>query len=288
MAYTVKQVATMSGVSVRTLHFYDEQGLLKPARRGPGGYRFYEQPHLLRLQQILFYRELGFPLKRIKQIVGRPGFQKLAALESHRTTLQQNLARTRSLIETIDKTARHLKGTRKMTSEELFSGFTVAANEDRFGQRTLLGGPGGEPIDTKVSAKDTAGQLCAFEFDCHSGGPKHRHRDQDEWVYVLDGEFEFHVGKRTLHLRPGESVFVPRNVPHVWACTTAQSGKVINVYQPAGNMEEFFREIGKYDGKPHVHEALGVDGLRQLFGAHGMDLLGPPLGWDEHRAAVKP
>lgn len=282
MAYTVKEVAAMSGVSVRTLHFYDEAGLLPPARRrGPGGYRLYEQPQLLRLQQILFYRELGFPLKRIKQIVGRPGFRKVAALESHRKTLQQSLARTRSLIETIDKTTGHLKGTRKMTSEELFTGFTVAAGQDRFGQTTLLGGPGGEPIDTKVSARDTDGRLCAFEFNCRSGGPKHRHHDQDEWVYVIDGEFEFHVGKRTLHLRPGESVFIPRNVSHVWACTSGGFGKVINVYQPAGPMEEFFREIGKYDGNPAVHEALGLEGLRRLFTTHGMDLLGPPLGWKE-------
>src|SRR3954464_5497167 len=69
MAYTVKQVATVSGVSVRTLHFYDEAGLLKPAYHGANGYRFYEEPQLLTLQQILFYRELGFELKQIKQIL---------------------------------------------------------------------------------------------------------------------------------------------------------------------------------------------------------------------------
>src|SRR3954447_4205147 len=121
MAYTVKQVATLSGVSVRTLHFYDQTGLLKPAYLGPTGYRFYEEPQLLKLQQILFYRELAFPLKRIKQILARRGFRRLAALQSHRNVLQQNLARTRSLIETIDKTTRHLKGTTKMTAEELFT-----------------------------------------------------------------------------------------------------------------------------------------------------------------------
>src|ERR1700689_535953 len=71
MAYTVKQVAAMSGVSVRTLHFYDETGLLKPAYHGANGYRFYEEAELLTLQQILFYRELGFELKQIKQILGR-------------------------------------------------------------------------------------------------------------------------------------------------------------------------------------------------------------------------
>src|SRR5438105_3753773 len=84
MAYTVKQVAAMSGVSVRTLHFYDETGLLKPAYCGANGYRFYEEPQLLMLQQILFYRELGLELKQIKEILGRQGFEKLGALRSHR------------------------------------------------------------------------------------------------------------------------------------------------------------------------------------------------------------
>src|SRR5271169_5201388 len=108
MAYTVKQVAKMSGVSVRTLHFYDETGLLKPAHRGANGYRFYEEAQLLTLQQILFYRELGFELKQIKQILGRADFEKVAALQSHRKVLQQNLGRVRKLIETVDKTLEHL------------------------------------------------------------------------------------------------------------------------------------------------------------------------------------
>src|SRR5579872_7116641 len=108
MAYTVKQVAAMSGVSVRTLHFYDETGLLKPAHVGANGYRFYEEPQLLTLQQILFYRELGFELKQIQRILGRAEFEKVAALQSHRKVLEQNLVRTRRLIETIDKTSEHL------------------------------------------------------------------------------------------------------------------------------------------------------------------------------------
>src|SRR5258708_7468425 len=97
MAYTVKQVAAMSGVSVRTLHFYDETGLLKPAYLGANGYRFYDEPQLLMLQQILFYRELGLELKQIKDILGRGDFEKVAALQSHRTVLEQNHARTRRL-----------------------------------------------------------------------------------------------------------------------------------------------------------------------------------------------
>src|SRR6202789_999093 len=106
MAYTVKQVAAMSGVSVRALHFYDETGLLKPAYLGANNYRFYEEPQLLTLQQILFYRELGFELKQIKQILGRADFEKIAALQSHRKVPQKNLARTLRLLETIDKTVK--------------------------------------------------------------------------------------------------------------------------------------------------------------------------------------
>src|SRR5882672_6371148 len=127
MAYTVKQVAAMSGVSVRTLHFYDETGLLKPAYHRSNGYRFYEEPQLLTLQQILFYRELGFELKQIKRILGRADFAIIAALRSHRQVLQKDLARTRRLVATIDKTIQHLKGTRKMKGKEMFAGFSVGA-----------------------------------------------------------------------------------------------------------------------------------------------------------------
>src|SRR5437879_5011881 len=96
------------------------------------------------------------------------------------SVLQKNLARTRTLIETIDKTIKHLKGTKKMKSEEMFVGFSVAAGDDRFGEHIILGGPGGEPIDCKVSAQDTDGAMSVFEFNCQSGGPRHLHYEQDE------------------------------------------------------------------------------------------------------------
>ena len=274
MAYPVKQVAAMSGVSVRTLHFYHETGLLKPAHLGANGYRFYEEPQLLALQQILFYRELGFELKQIKAILGRADFEKVAALQSHRKVLQKNLARTRTLIETIDKTIKHLKGTKKMKSEEMFVGFSVAAGKDRFGEHIKLGG---EPNDCKVSARDTDGAMCVFEFTGGGGGPRHLHHDQDEWIYVIDGEFKFEVGDKRFRVGTGESVFLPRKVVHGWASVNGKPGKTINVYQPAGKMEKFFRELGKYNGKPYVHEAMSIDELRRLFHDHGMDLLGPPL-----------
>src|SRR6202047_5359558 len=244
MAYTVKQVATMSNVSVRTLHFYDETGLLKPAYHKENGYRYYEELQLLALQQILFYRELGFELKQIKQILNRDDFENLDALQSHREILQKNLARTRTLIETIDKTIKHLKGAKKMKNEEMFVGFSVAAGKDRFDERVKLGG---EPNDCKVSARDTDGAMCVFEFTGGGGGPRHLHHDQDEWIYILDGELQFAVGEKQFRAGAGESVFIPRKVPHVWACVSGKPGKIIDVYQPAGKTEEFFRELGKMD-----------------------------------------
>src|SRR4051812_42458427 len=280
MAYTVKQVAAMSGVSVRTLHFYDETGLLKPAYHGANGYRFYEEPQLLILQQILFYRELGFELKQIQEILSRADFEKVAALQSHREVLQKDLTRIDELIETIDKTIEHLKGTKKMKSEEMFVGFSIAAGDDRFGEHIKLGGA---PVDCKVSGKDTNGAMCIFEF--MGGWPRHAHYEQDEWVYVIEGEFEFLVGEKHLRLAAGESVFIPRKVPHVWSDVSGGNpGRTINVYQPAGKMEDFFREIGKFKDLPSREQAINNTyteeqkiGLNRLFDAYGMDLLGPPL-----------
>jgi DNA-binding transcriptional MerR regulator len=281
MAYTVRQVAAMSGVSVRTLHFYDETGLLKPAYHGANGYRFYEEPQLLRLQQILFYRELGFGLKQIKEVLGRADFEIVAALESHRKVLQQNLARAQKLIETIDKTINHLKGGRKMKTEDMFAGFHVAAGEDRFGEHVTLAG---QPVDCKLSARDTDGAMCIFESTF--GWPHHLHHDQDEWVYVIDGEFDFVVGARRLRLTAGESIFIPRKAAHGWAPVVGRPGRVIDVYQPAGRMEEFFRAVGELKDLPTREDVVNktytdeqVGALHRVFEAHGMELLAPPPAW---------
>jgi DNA-binding transcriptional MerR regulator/quercetin dioxygenase-like cupin family protein len=281
MAYTVKQVAAMSGVSVRTLHFYDETGLLAPAYLGANGYRFYEEPQLLKLQQILFYRELGFELKQIKLILGRKDFEKVTALQSHRKVLQKNRARTGRLIETIDKTIQHLKGKKKMKSREMFAGFSVAAGKDRFGEEIKLGG---EPNDCKVSAKDTDGAMCVFEFTGSGSGPRHLHHDQDEWIYVVDGEFYFEIDKKPLRVRAGESVFLPRKVQHVWVSVTGQPGKIINIYQPAGRMEEFFRAVSKAKNLPTCEQVVKNSyreeqkiAIHELFDEYGMDVVGPPL-----------
>jgi DNA-binding transcriptional MerR regulator len=284
MAYTVKQLAVMSGVTVRTLHFYDETALLKPAYTKANGYRIYEEPQLLTLQQILFYRELGFELKRINEILSQRKFEKLAALKSHRQVLEKNFTRTRTLIETIDKTISHLKGARKMKSEELFKGFSVGAGKDRFNDGFTRYGT---TIDCKVSGKDTAGAMCVFEVN-NTGWPRHVNRDQDEWIYVLDGEVELEIRNKRFRLGTRESMFIPRNIEHAWAAVSAPT-KIINTYQPAGKIEEFFQVLAKFKDLPTREQAIEKsytakqkDGLKQVFEAHGMIVTGPPLDVDSN------
>ncbi len=280
MAHSVKQIAKLSGVSVRTLHFYDEIGLLKPAFHGANGYRFYEEPQLLTLQQILFYRELGFELKQIKRILGRAGFRKTAALKSHRKLLEQKVARTRRLIETIDKTMLHVKGAKKMTSKEMFAGFSVGAGSDRFNEHVKLGG---EPNDCKVSGKDTGGAMCVFEFTGTSGGPPHRHHDVDEWIYVVEGAIECSVNGKPIRLSAGESTFIPRTATHHWGCSDGKPAKILDVYQPAGKMEEFFRAVAASTQLPTREDCLKdsyseeqIRHVKSLFAAHDMDVFRPP------------
>ena len=284
MAYTVKQLAVMSGVTVRTLHFYDEMALLKPAYTKANGYRMYEEPQLLMLQQILFYRELGFELKRINEILSQREFEKIAALKSHRQVLERNFTRTRTLIKTIDKTISHLKGARKMKSEELFIGFRVGAGKDRFNDGFTRYGT---TIDCKVSGKDTGGAMCVLEVN-NTGWPRHVNRDQDEWIYVLDGEVELEIGKKRFRLGTRESMFIPRNIEHAWAAVSAPT-KIINTYQPAGKIEEFFQVLAKFKDLPTREQAIEKsytakqkNGLKRVFEAHGMIVTGPPLDVDSN------
>src|SRR5438094_3786715 len=126
-----------------------------------------------------------------------------------------------------------MKGSKKMNSEEMIAGFSVAAGNVRYGQHIKLGS---EWNDCKVSAQDTDGAMCVFEFTGSGGGPRHLHHDQNEWIYVIEGEFLFGVGDQKFRVGAGESVFLPRKVPHSWASVTGKPGKIINVYQPAGKM----------------------------------------------------
>ncbi|MFN2166742.1 MAG: MerR family transcriptional regulator, partial [Anaerolineae bacterium] len=125
-SYTVSQLARMAGVTVRTLHHYDQIGLLRPTARTEAGYRLYREPELLRLQQILFFKELDMPLEQIRQVLDDPGFDQVTALEQHRRLLQRRMERLAHLLNTIDRTIDRLtEADMTLTDEELYAGFTT-------------------------------------------------------------------------------------------------------------------------------------------------------------------
>ncbi len=144
MVYTVRQLARLAGVSVRTLQYYDRIGLLRPTRRDGNGYRQYADEAIVPLQQILFFRELGFSLSDIKGIMSSPKFDVLEALESHRTLLQQRAERVSELLATVDRTIRQLKEGDGMQIGDYYQGFseeTIEGYRDevrkRWGEDTL-------------------------------------------------------------------------------------------------------------------------------------------------------
>ena len=142
---SVKEVAAISGVSVRTLHYYDQIDLLKPSVRTKAGYRLYDEKELLQLQQILFFRELDVSLKQIGQMISNVDFDMVEALAQHKQSLKKRKARIERLLSTIDNTIDHLKEKRRMKDlKELYEGLpkeygTTLRNEaiNKYGKDTI-------------------------------------------------------------------------------------------------------------------------------------------------------
>ena len=137
MEYTVSKLAKLSGVSARTLRYYDQIDLLKPSRINSSGYRIYGQSKVDLLQQILFYRELEMPLEEIKSILQSDNFDIHEALESHLVHLSNQRNRLDRLIQTIENTIQAKEGGPEMSEQEKFEAFKkerIAENEDKFGK----------------------------------------------------------------------------------------------------------------------------------------------------------
>ena len=128
MAMKVKEVAELASISVRTLHHYDEIGLLTPDEVTSAGYRLYSDANLETLQQILFFRELDFSLKEIKSIITNPSFDREEALKMHRRILLEKRQRLDQMIATIDRSVLHMRGEIHMTTKEQFEGFDFSKN----------------------------------------------------------------------------------------------------------------------------------------------------------------
>jgi quercetin dioxygenase-like cupin family protein len=155
----------------------------------------------------------------------------------------------------------------QQTQSDFPSALMVAAGQDKFGEYRGLGV---SAITFKVTPPDSSGILIIENTFREKGGPaRHLHYNQDEWFYIVEGEFVFEVGGEKFRLQSGDSLLAPRKVPHVWAFTGQASGSVLIAFMPAGRMESFFREVTKANAMPPQDP--------ELWRAHEMELLGPPL-----------
>jgi DNA-binding transcriptional MerR regulator len=149
MEYTVQKLGKLAGISTRTLRYYDEIGILKPARINSSGYRIYGQAEVDRLQQILFYRELGVSLDSIRDMVTAPSFDGAIALREHREKLLEKRKQLDLLIANVEKTIALTEGRMKMSDKEKFEGFKqkiIDDNEKKYGEE-IRGKYGNEAID---------------------------------------------------------------------------------------------------------------------------------------------
>lgn len=121
--YQVKEVAAIANISPRTLHYYDQIGLLSPSVVGDNGYRYYDQNALVRLQQILLYKSFGMQLGEISQLLEKPEFNTLRALQQHKDRLLREIERIETMLNTIDNTIEFLRGERNMAKEDFFKGY---------------------------------------------------------------------------------------------------------------------------------------------------------------------
>ena len=155
-------------------------------------------------------------------------------------------------------------------------GFVARKGEGRLHGHIQLKGVNENILDVKISGKDTDGDLAVFEQTSLSpkrGTPLHVHLVQDEVFYVLEGAYRFKVGTEQYDLAVGDSIFLPRKVPHAWA-QLSQRGKMTVMLQPAGKLEEFFVTLAALKIPPTPTELAGI------FAAHEMQVVGPPISVD--------
>jgi mannose-6-phosphate isomerase-like protein (cupin superfamily) len=152
-------------------------------------------------------------------------------------------------------------------------GIHIASGKDRHSADSALIW-GLFPLSIKVATRDTGGALFVFEHrDMPKGGPpRHVHHGQDEWFYAIKGDFRFEIGEEAFLLKPGDSLFAPRKVPHAWAHIGNVPGTLLIAMSPAGSFETFIRDTTKLRTLPTPEE------IAKAFAAHDMTVVGPPLG----------
>ena len=152
-------------------------------------------------------------------------------------------------------------------------GFKVKAGEARYGGHYKMKGVTLNTLDVKISGKDTGELMAVYEqtgLTPHGGPPMHIHPNQDEWFYVVEGEYLFQVGDDRYRMLPGDTIFLPRNVQHAFVQLT-EKGKVLVSYLPAGKMEAFFAMTDKWARPPSQEEIVNA------FAMHDMLVVGPSI-----------
>ena len=220
--YTVRQLAKLAGVSVRTLHHYDRLNLLKPSVRTEARYRLYGPVELLRLQQILFYKELDFSLHEIRELLEDPAFNLVAALQSHKQALLARRDRLSTLLETIDHTISTLNGKQTMlTDDELYRGFPKEKAEayrreavEKWGQETV------EESETKLRQRSKADfeqlKTEAQEIGRTLAGLMH--------LNPTGGTVQHHVARHYANIR------------QFWGDLVGQNGQMAEAYKGLGQL----------------------------------------------------
>ncbi|ODS83661.1 MAG: cupin [Sphingobacteriales bacterium 41-5] len=163
-------------------------------------------------------------------------------------------------------------------SREMQTGkpFKVNSGAARFGTHYKMKGVTLNTLDIKISGRDTNGGLSVFEQTGqtpYGGPPLHIHIDQDEWFFVTEGEYLFQCGKEKFHVQAGDTIFLPRNVPHAFIQLTEKARTIVS-YMPAGKMEAFFAVTDKWESPPSKNE------IAKVFSEHGMKVVGEPLKID--------
>jgi quercetin dioxygenase-like cupin family protein len=152
-------------------------------------------------------------------------------------------------------------------------GFKVNSGEARFGEHYKMKGVTLNVLDVKISSQDTDADIAVFEqngFTPKGGPPLHLHPFQDEYFYIIEGEYLFQVGDDRYQMKPGDTIFLPRNIQHAFVQLT-EKGKVIVSYIPAGKMEDFFKTTDSWTSPPTSKE------IEKAFEDHDMKVVGPPL-----------
>jgi quercetin dioxygenase-like cupin family protein len=164
-------------------------------------------------------------------------------------------------------------GNIRKTFQRKNKAFKISAGEGRIHGHIKLKGVNANILDLKVSGSDTDDGIAIFEQTSLSQGrgtPLHVHPNQDEIFYVMEGSYRFKAGDDLFELAAGDSIFLPRNVPHAWL-QLAEKGKMLVILQPAGKLENFFVTMAALDKEPSNEE------IAKIFAANEMQVLGPPL-----------